>query len=112
MTGRDSTRPGGGARAAIIRDDVIAAFEAVDHDAIRDIGWWEPWEAATEFWSPKQTCNARQLVAYAKLLGGEDPAKVTGAFRDLCVSCRDWRPTPAVRFSRICAGRARRNAWT
>jgi hypothetical protein len=78
--------------AAGRRDEVVAAFERGDVLGVRRVGWWAVWEAAAQWWAPRQTCTSREFVAYAKLLGDEDPAGVLEAFRALV---GDWRPTPA-----------------
>jgi hypothetical protein len=74
------------------REEVVAAFEAGDELAVRRLGWQDVWEAADQWWRPRQACSMKQFVWYAKLLGAEDPAKVLEAFTDLC---GEYRPTPA-----------------
>lgn len=76
-----------------IRDQVLAAFEDGNVLAIRRLGWWPPYEAANEWWAPKQRCTLQEFVPYVKLLGDEEPAAVVDAFRDLA---GEWRPHPAA----------------
>jgi hypothetical protein len=74
------------------RSELVAAFEANDHDATRRLGWWDLWDHAHSAYAPKQPCRAKDMVPYAKLLGDEDPADILKAFLALA---GDWRPTPA-----------------
>lgn len=75
------------------RDQLIVAFENGDRLTIQRLGWWPPYEAAHEWWAPKQRCTLQEFVPYVKLLGDEDPAAVVDAFRDLA---GEWRPHPAA----------------
>ena len=73
------------------RDQIVAAFERNDHEAVKAAGWWPVWEMCTTAWAPRQTATAREMVPYAKLLGDHDPAEVLEAL-EACAG--EWRPTP------------------
>jgi hypothetical protein len=81
-----------------LRDQVVAAFETGDQGAVLRLGWWPVWEALATWWAPRQTCNAKETVPYAKLLGDENPDKVLEALRDLT---GEWRPSPAAIHGRL-----------
>jgi hypothetical protein len=74
-----------------VRDELVAAFEANDHEAIKAAGWWPVWEMCHTAWAPRQTATAKEMVPYAKLLGDLDPAAVLEAL-EACAG--EWRPVP------------------
>jgi hypothetical protein len=103
----DDQHPGGGGRmnhltvipgGKAIPNPVVAAFEDNDHEIIRELGWWDCWEAAHTWWAPRQRCTARDFVPYAKVLHEQDPAAVLEAFRDLA---GPWRPSPSAVLARL-----------
>jgi hypothetical protein len=75
------------------RNEVAAAFASPDQDTIRELGWWEIWEACATWWKPRQTATPTDMVPYAQLLGDEDPAQVLQALRELA---GEWRPSPGA----------------
>jgi hypothetical protein len=81
-----------------VHKEIVVAFETGDELAIRRLGWWEAWQAAAEWWAPKQTCSATEFVSYARLLADEDPIAVLEAFRSLA---GEWRPHPAAVYAHL-----------
>ncbi len=71
------------------RDELVAALEANDHDAIKALGWWDIGEVYLTAWAPRQAGTTKDLIPLAKLLGDEDPAAVLDAIEQ-CAG--EWRP--------------------
>jgi hypothetical protein len=76
-----------------LRDQVVAAFETDDDLTINQLGWWPVWEALATWWTLPQKCTRKNMVPYAKLIGGEDPAKVIAALEALATD--KFRPSPS-----------------
>ena len=71
------------------RDELVAALEANDHDAIKALGWWDIGEVYLTAMAPRQAGTTKDLIPLAKLLGDEDPAAVLDAIEQ-CAG--EWRP--------------------
>lgn len=76
-----------------IRGMLIEALEQGDELGVRRLRWYEPYEAYSTWWAPRQQGTPSGFVVYAKVLGDCDPAAVLNAFRALA---DDFRPTPAA----------------
>lgn len=74
-----------------LREQVVKAFETGDELAIHRLGWPPVREALATWWALPREWT---MIAYAKLLGGEDPAKILEALEALAVD--KWRPAPPV----------------
>lgn len=72
------------------RDDLLAAIEAGDRQAVTRHGWGEVWEILATANAPRQGCTLTELKPYAKLLGNENPAVILEAL-EACAG--EFRPT-------------------
>jgi hypothetical protein len=73
-----------------VRDELLAAIEAGDHQAVHRRGWGDVWEHLATANLPKQGCTLNELKPYAKLLGN-DPAEAILEALDACAG--EFRPT-------------------
>ena len=74
------------------RDQLVAAIDGDDREAITRLGWEPVWRLLATAWQPKQGCTLSELRPYLELLGDADPAAVVAAIGELAGS---WRPLPA-----------------
>jgi len=95
-----------------LRDELLAAIDAGDHQAVHRRGWSDVWEHLATAYAPRQTCGLNDLTPYIKLLGNEEPADVLEAL-EACAG--KWRPAPGGsagllqrQARRECARRCRR----
>jgi hypothetical protein len=74
-----------------VRDELLAAIEAGDHQTVHRLGWGDVWEILATGWAPREVCSMNDLKPWVKMLGTEDPATLLEAIQE---NAGDWRPKP------------------
>lgn len=73
-------------------DELLAAIDAGDDQAIDRLGWAEPWDLLATANAPRQICPLSDLRPYVKMLADFEPEEVVAAIK-ACAG--EWRPSAA-----------------
>lgn len=84
------------------RKVLMSAALSRDYAVVKDLGWWPVYTALSSWWSRR--FSVEDLVAFADLLGNENPQSVAAAVKEMAGA--QYPPSPAELYRQVQTDRA------